>query len=103
MTRAATFAEKALLAAGATFVVGADTIARISDPRYYDHDATRRDAAIATIARQGCRFLVFGRLIGGAFCTLADLDLPAGLWKLCDEVPEAEFRDDVSSTELRER
>lgn len=103
LTRAATFAEKARIAPGATFVVGADTLVRIGDPRYYGDDDARRDAAIATIAGQGCRFLVFGRTIEGAFCGLADLDLPAALRALCDEVPEAEFRNDISSTELRRR
>lgn len=101
LTRAATFVEKAVLAPGATFVVGADTIARIGDPHYYGHDAAQRDAAIVSIARQGCRFLVFGRQWDGKFHTLADLHLPASLRALCDEVPEAEFRDDVSSTKLR--
>jgi nicotinamide mononucleotide (NMN) deamidase PncC len=101
LTRAATFAEKAWRTPGAAFVVGADTIARIGEVRYYGDDDTRRDDAIATIAGQGCRFLVFGRLADGTFRSLAELDLPAGLRALCDEVPEAEFRDDVSSTELR--
>ncbi len=36
LTRAPTFAEKADLFPGATFVVGADTAARILSPRYYD-------------------------------------------------------------------
>jgi nicotinamide mononucleotide (NMN) deamidase PncC len=101
LTRAATFVEKAVLAPGTTFVVGADTIARIGEPHYYGHDAAQRDAAIVSIARQGCRFLVFGRHWDGKFHTLADLQLPASLLALCDEVPEAEFRDDVSSTKLR--
>ncbi|MCI0491518.1 MAG: hypothetical protein L0Z07_01115 [Planctomycetes bacterium] len=103
VTRAATFADKARLAPGAVFVVGADTIARIADPLYYAGDATRRDAAIATIAEQGCRFLVFGRLLAGQFQTLADLDLPQQLQSLCDEVAETSFRFDASSSELRSR
>lgn len=101
LTRAATFAEKAALAPGAQFVVGVDTIERIGNPRYY-HDASgRRDAAIAAIAGHGCRFLVFGRQQGGRFRTLADLRLPPALGGLCEEVPESEFRADISSTELR--
>ena len=48
-------------------------------PSYYGGDAARRDAAIAAIAAQGCRFLVFGRQLDGRFCTLADLDIPAAL------------------------
>jgi len=101
LTRAATFREKAELFPGATFVVGVDTLIRIAEPRYYGGDAASRDEAIAEIARRGCRFLVFGREINGRFTTLGDLNLPAELRSLCEEVPAEEFREDVSSTELR--
>lgn len=101
LTRAARFVEKAKLAPGCTFVVGVDTIVRIADSNYYDGGATQRDTAIAAIADAGCRFLVFGRFLQGAFRTLSDLEVPTDLCKLCDEVPEAAFREDVSSTTLR--
>jgi hypothetical protein len=101
LTRAATFREKVELFPGATFVVGADTIARIAEPRYYSGDVSQRDEAVASMARQGFRFLVFGREGEGRFRTLGELELPAGVRDLCDEVPEAEFRADVSSTLLR--
>jgi hypothetical protein len=101
LSRAATFVEKSALAPGCVFVVGADTIARIGDARYYAGDAARRDAAIAAIAARGCRFLVFGRSFGQEFHTLADVEIPAQLRALCDEVPESQFREDISSTQLR--
>jgi nicotinamide mononucleotide (NMN) deamidase PncC len=101
LTRAPTFVEKAAIFPDSTFVVGADTIARIADPTYYDGSAASRDAAIAAIAGNGCRFLVFGRNVGGRFVNLANLELPASLRELCDEVPESEFRDDSASTKLR--
>jgi hypothetical protein len=75
---------------------------RIADPKYYGGDAARRDDALAAIARQGCRFLVFGRTLDGCFATLAGLNVPAPLRALCEEVSETEFRADVSSTELRD-
>jgi nicotinamide mononucleotide (NMN) deamidase PncC/nicotinic acid mononucleotide adenylyltransferase len=103
VTRAARFVEKAGLAPGCVFVVGVDTLARIGQQRYYGDDAARRDAAIVAIAREGCRFLVFGRQKGERFCTLADVDIPESLRALCDGVPEAEFRADISSTELRKK
>jgi nicotinic acid mononucleotide adenylyltransferase len=102
LTRAPTFREKAALFPGATFVVGADTLERIAEPRYYGGDAARRDAAIAEIARTGCRFLVFGRASAGQFISLANLQLPGELRQLCNEVPASEFREDVSSTTLRQ-
>ncbi len=101
LTRAAQFVDKAELFPGATFVVGVDTIARIGQPRYYGNDSVAAEAAIARIAAAGCRFLVFGRMVDGAFCTLGDLSLPPALATLCQAVPEALFREDVSSTELR--
>jgi hypothetical protein len=85
----------------ATFIVGADTLVRIAEPRYYGGDAKRRDEAIAAIAARGCRFLVFGRVVDGQFMSLEDLALPAQLRALCCGVSPGEFREDVSSTDLR--
>ncbi|MBL8830105.1 MAG: hypothetical protein JNM18_24215 [Planctomycetaceae bacterium] len=101
LTRAPTFVRKAALFPGATFVVGADTITRIAEPRYYGDSRENRDAALHEIVASGCRFLVFGRNVNGKFESLDDLALPANLRAICDGVSEHEFRDDVSSTELR--
>jgi hypothetical protein len=101
LTRAATFVEKAALAPACTFIVGADTMERIGDCRYYEGDIAKRDAAIAAIATRSCRFLVFGRSVGGRFRTLRDLELPPTLGKLCDEVSESDFRNDEKSSEIR--
>jgi hypothetical protein len=101
LTRAPRFVEKARLAPGCTFVVGSDTIIRIADAKYYSGGVEQRDAAIAAIVATGCRFLVFGRLIDSAFCSLSGASIPPVLRKICDEVPESEFREDISSTQLR--
>jgi nicotinamide mononucleotide (NMN) deamidase PncC len=108
LTRAATFREKADLFPGATFVVGADTLLRIAEEKYYGGSPTARDAALAHLAEQQCRFLVFGRTSappGGArrFETLAALPLPPVLAALCEQVPEAMFHQDISSTQLRQQ
>lgn len=100
-TRAPTFVEKAAIFPGATFIVGVDTIERIAQPRYYHDDPQTCQAALEAIAAAGCRFLVFGRKSDGSFDTLADLRLPPALRAICDEVSEADFRQDLSSTELR--
>jgi len=101
LTRTPTFTAKSQLFPAATFVVGADTIRRIADPRYYGGDSAACRSAIARIAENGCRFLVFGRWFDGSFHSLADLELPAELKALCREVPEETCRVDISSTELR--
>jgi hypothetical protein len=103
LTSAPTFREKAALFPGAVFVVGADTIVRIGQVRYYGGDSDRRDEALAEIDRRGCRFLMFGRELDGRFATLQDLELPDALRDLCEEVPAADFREDISSTELRKQ
>ena len=100
LTLAATFPEKASIFPGVTFAVGVDTIIRIAAPRYYGGPAGR-DAALGAL--RGCRFLVFGRRAEAGFETLDSVTLPEPLRALCDRVAEADFRADVSSTELRRR
>ena len=101
LTRASTFVEKSRLFPGATFVVGADTLRRIADPRYYGNQPAACRQAIDEILARACRFLVFGRQDGLRFVTLADLDLPVGLRSACEGVPAERFREDICSTALR--
>jgi hypothetical protein len=100
LTKTPAFSLKADLAPGAVFAVGADTVERIGQGRYYPSDAAR-DAALDRLAAQGCRFLVFGRSHSGRFQSLNNLSLSPKLRAICDEVPESDFRVDASSTELR--
>lgn len=101
LTDAPTFLDKTWVFQDVTFIVGADTILRIADPAYYENNRDYLRDAIAEFAASGCRFLVFGRMIGGRFTTLDDLKLPRDLRELCVGVPESAFREDLSSTELR--
>ncbi len=100
LTRAPTFAEKSALFPNATFVVGADTILRIGDSKYYGGLRECREAIYA-IRAAGCRFLVFGRLDGGDFHSGEDSEMPEELRALCTVVPADQFRNDISSTQLR--
>ncbi|RCS40545.1 hypothetical protein DTL42_24535 [Bremerella cremea] len=101
LTRAPTFLEKTKIFPEATFVVGADTIVRIAEPRYYQNSVEQRDAALAELQQQNCRFVVFPRVVKEQFLSLADLTLPPILAERCEAVPSSEFRMDISSTELR--
>lgn len=100
-TDAPRFTDKARIFPGATFVVGADTIERIGDPKYYSGRSELRDEALAVLEACGAEFLVFGRVRQGAFQTLDELPLPATLRARCQGVSAEEFRVDLSSTELR--
>jgi hypothetical protein len=103
ITNTATFVEKARCFPGVRFVVGIDTVARVGLTRYYGGDPVRLAAAVGEIGDLGCRFLVFGRAIDGRFTGLDDVDLPVALRALCTPVAESDFRQDVSSTALREQ
>jgi hypothetical protein len=102
LTRAPTFAEKADLFPGALFVVGADTAARIVEPRFYGDSESRLAEAMERLRSRGCRFLVAGRLNAeGVVVGLDDLNIPAAYRDLFTPIPACEFRLDVSSTQLR--
>jgi hypothetical protein len=102
LTREPTFTGKARLFPGAAFVVGADTAARVVDPRFYGGDPARRDRDLADFRSRGCRFLVAGRAdAAGKFLGIDDLSIPAAHRDLFGELPERAFRVDVSSTSLR--
>ena len=100
LTRLPTFVAKAHRFPGAIFAVGADTVLRIDETKYYG-STYARDAALDVFAELDVRFLVFGRLVGGHFRTLEDLRLSPRLRDRCDGISEAAFRHDVSSTQIR--
>ena len=102
LTRAPTFAEKADLFPGAAFVVGADTAARIVQPRFYGDSAERMAEALGAFRARGCRFLVAGRVDAQwRFVGLEQIDVPPAFRDLFTAIPESAFRLDVSSTQLR--
>ena len=100
-SRAPTFLEKSRLFPHATFLVGADTILRVGDVKYYAGESRAMQASIDEIAARGCRFLVFGRLVDGEFRSIAELSLPVELARICSGLSETHFRCDVASSEIR--
>ena len=79
------------------FVVGVDTAERVLQPRFYGGTAGR-DASLAELAALGGRFLVADRLDGDSLKSLDDLDV-GRFGTLFERLPN--FREDISSTELR--
>jgi Cytidylyltransferase-like len=104
LTTAPTFAERARLFPGTTWVVGVDTAERILNLRFYEGSDCKRDEAMNQIKECGCRFLVAGRAIVTAkFTALDEIGIPPAYRDLFDAIPEDEFRIDLSSTDLRSR
>jgi hypothetical protein len=101
VSRPALFAEKGACFPGATFVIGYDTAIRLLDPRYHGGSLEGVAAALDAVRRNGNRFLVAGRNTGNGFRDGADFAGPKEFADLFDFLEEAEFRADVSSTELR--
>lgn len=102
LTNAPRFWQKSQIFPGTTFVVGSDTAQRIVDAKYYGGDADALQTALGKIRQAGCRFLVASRLVDGRILSLANLQVPPTARDLFDEIPESEFRVDISSTELRQ-
>ncbi len=103
LSRTPLFIDKARKHPGATFVVGADTIERINNPKYCQSE-TAFNEMIAEFARLKIRFLVFGRPSSdGVFSSLETLHLIDALRQLCIPVPEDEFCCKLSSTEIRKK
>jgi len=100
-TRAPTFLEKLDVFPASTFVMGADTYARLADPRYYGGSPEAAARAVERIATQARGLIVFGRERHGVFEDPARLDVPAALKAVTYFVSQREFRLDISSTELR--
>jgi hypothetical protein len=104
LTNAPTFAEKASLFPGATFIVGTDTAERILAERFYRNSGDEMGVALAQIRGAACRFLVAGRRRpAGEFVAAESLALPAEQRDLFNLIPETAFRHDLSSSQLRTR
>lgn len=102
LSSAPTFIEKARIYGATTFIVGYDTAERILEPRYYPSGELAEVAEVlAELDEIGCRFLVAGRVDGeGTFYQVDDLVVAAEYAHLF--VPLPDFRNDISSSELRQ-
>lgn len=101
LTNAATFNAKSRLLPNTTFVVGFDTAERIILPKYYGGGQEDLDRAMGELRQNNCHFLVMARAAEGCVKELADLNIPTEFADLFVGVPAEEFREDLSSTELR--
>ena len=105
VTCAPLFIDKARLFPNCTFIVGADTVTRLLDKKYYSGCSSELVASITEIANLGCKFVVGGRQVGGQFLTLPGIleasELPASLHGMFIGLSPEQFRVDLSSSEIR--
>ncbi|CEG48747.1 Rossmann-like alpha/beta/alpha sandwich fold [Plasmopara halstedii] len=108
VTNATLFGQKAELFPGCTFIIGADTAIRIVDKKYYDMDEHKMVLAMDRIARHGCSFVVagrFGNKLGEHFISADEVlskYVPPVFRHLFLPVPESTFRNDISSSKIRQ-
>lgn len=117
VTRLPLFTSKAGLFGGCHFLIGADTLVRLLDTKYYTTSSSETNGllqltkAMAAIHSAGCSFIVGGRAKDGAFFTLDDITSSSAVARDMLEVfpgmfqglREEDFRVDLSSTEIRKR
>ena len=102
VSNAPLFTGKAKLYRDAKFVVGYDTAVRLVEPKYYGDSVGEMECAISRLGRQGCEFLVGARKDReGIVRTLEDIEIPASIRDLFRAIPQSEFLEHVSSTEIR--
>jgi hypothetical protein len=111
ISNASTFVDKAWLFPNTTFAVGHDTAMRIMDSKYYGSSSQSLEFMYQNLIDLDASFLVFGRTTAdNTFQTIDPTEpscFPESMsykyWsKHCHVVPESEFRQDVSSTSIRE-
>jgi hypothetical protein len=94
---------------GWSFIIGTDTMIRILDPKYYDHD---EEKMIGSLRNMNITFVVGGRKIDQTTAAATQefvtgeeslQGLPQDIQDMFILLDETEFRVDVSSTEIRER
>ncbi|MBQ3821665.1 MAG: hypothetical protein II807_01265, partial [Thermoguttaceae bacterium] len=103
ISNAPRYVEKAQIFPHTAFVMGTDTVLRLADPKYESNSIQKRDEALASLRAAGVSICVFARAVHGKILSPEELKekLPDALTEMCQFVPESEFRDDVSSSELR--
>jgi hypothetical protein len=103
LSRAPLFDQKAAFYPNSTFILGADTAARLVAPRFYGNTMAGVEKSLGHLRNLGATFLVAGRSSKDDFATLDDIEIPAAYRDMFSEIPEDSFKMDISSTELRKK
>ena len=100
LTSAGRFSEKAEMFPNSVFIIGADTLMRVFDEKFYKNYKDMMNH-IQRFNDHNINFLVFGRKINKKFISLKNLKVPEIIADRCTGIDEEMFRDDISSTEIR--
>ena len=100
LTSAGRFSEKAEMFPNSVFIIGADTLMRVFDEKFYKNYKDMMNH-IQRFNDHNINFLVFGRKINKKFISLNNLKVPEIIADRCTGIDEEMFRDDISSTEIR--
>ncbi|MDA9676059.1 cytidylyltransferase [Pseudomonadota bacterium] len=100
LTKAGKFTDKAALFPNSVFVIGADTLTRILDEKFY---LSREDmlTQLDLFNSHNINFLVFGRKIKSNFIDLGSVHIPLHVSDRFIGFDEEIFRDDISSSDIR--
>lgn len=101
LTSAPLFSQKSEIFNNSTFIIGNDTAIRLMNPKYYEGKIENMYESLQVIKDNGCDFLVAGRLHNSDFRTVSEVNIPEKFASIFTEIPEEQFRIDLSSTELR--
>jgi len=100
MTSAGRFSEKAEMFPNSVFIIGADTLLRVFDEKFYSSNKDMNEH-VERFNDHNIHFLVFGRKVDDKFISLEDINIPSKIRSRCNGFNEGSFRDDISSTEIR--
>jgi len=110
VTNCALFTQKANLLNNCVFVIGADTAIRLVDKKYYDNDEHCMILALEQFERNGCSFVVAGRFNEKGddkrfidATEVLNTKIPVVFKHMFIPLKEAAFRNDISSTQLRQQ
>lgn len=108
ISRAPLFSMKAKLYPNSKFIVGVDTAERIVAEKYYG-GYSQMVSSLAELRASGCKFIVAGRVEqkktgpkSNMFLKLDHVNIPPGFEDMFEEIDESRFREDISSSEIRD-
>ena len=100
LTKAGKFSDKAKLFPNSVFIIGADTLTRMLDERFYLNRKDMLDQ-LDLFNSHNINFLVFGRKINKTFISLDSVQIPEHIENRFTGFGEEIFRDDISSSIIR--